>query len=74
MEQKGEKRVWCAHCRRELRFGEDVVCVEDGVLGPRGFIDLSQPRFFCDEDCLKDDFDEGHESDKDQLVQSNQSS
>ena len=27
--------------------------MDNGVIGPRGFIDLEQAMFFCNEDCLK---------------------
>ena len=53
MEQEEKKQVSCEHCRRDLQLGEDVIRVEDGVIGPRGFIDLGKAMFFCIEDCLK---------------------
>lgn len=53
MEQEEKKQIQCAHCRRDLQLGEDVIRMENGVIGPRGFIDLGNAMFFCDEDCLK---------------------
>ncbi|MCK6465304.1 MAG: hypothetical protein L6Q93_10770 [Phycisphaerae bacterium] len=49
----------CARCRRSIEPGADVIGLQDGVLGPRGFIPLEEHRFFCNEDCLRADFDHG---------------
>lgn len=46
----------CAHCREELQYGKDVLSVEQGVIGPRGFISLEDKLFFCSEECLRDYF------------------
>lgn len=49
-EQDHEER--CLQCRRVLRLGTDAIRLERGVVGPRGFIDLHDGAFFCDEKCL----------------------
>lgn len=53
MAQEEKKRIQCEHCRRELQLGEDVIRMENGVIGPRGFIDLDDAMFFCNDECLK---------------------
>ena len=53
MKQEEKKQVSCEHCRHELQLGEDVIRMDNGVIGPRGFIDLGKAMFFCNEDCLK---------------------
>ena len=47
----------CAHCHSELEYGKDCLSVEEGVLGPRGFVALDEKLFFCSEECLGDYFD-----------------
>ncbi len=47
----------CPNCRRPLDIGVDVICVEEGVIGMKGFIPLEKPMLFCSEKCLCDYFD-----------------
>ena len=47
----------CANCIRELDIGTDVLRVEEGVIGTKGFIPLENTLYFCCERCLKDYFD-----------------
>ena len=47
----------CAHCREEIDYGKDVLSVEEGVAGPRGFVPLEEKLFFCSEECLRDYYD-----------------
>ncbi len=47
----------CAHCHTEIEYGKDALSVEEGVIGPRGFISLEDKLFFCSEECLRDYFD-----------------
>ena len=45
---------------RKHDLGVDAIALDDGVVGPRGFVSLGDRRFFCDEDCLR-----RHASDED---------
>ncbi len=51
--EKPVEPVRCTQCRRQLDLGVDSVSMQHGVMGPRGFVALNEPRFFCDEDCLE---------------------
>ena len=53
---KETEEVRCRECQRELRMGENSMRVEWGVMGPRGFVPLGDPRFFCDYDCARSYF------------------
>jgi hypothetical protein len=53
MDDEAENQGLCKECRRELGLGVDVVIMQHGVIGPRGFVPLDDPVFFCDEDCLE---------------------
>jgi len=46
----------CAECRTLLRIGDDLMSVEEGVLGTRGLVPLERPLFFCRAKCLHDYF------------------
>jgi len=46
----------CDECQRPLRLGEDVVQIEKGVWGPRGFVPLGEISWFCSEECIGDQF------------------
>lgn len=47
----------CAHCNRELDLGTDVIGIQEGVIGPRGFVQLEDMQLFCSEQCAKDYID-----------------
>ncbi len=47
---RGKRR--CAQCRRELDLGADVTSVQEGVLGPRGFVELADRQLLCSATCL----------------------
>ena len=49
-------RNFCKHCRREIHLGADMTRVEQGVLGPRGFVPLEKEMLFCKEECLRSYF------------------
>lgn len=53
------KTEMCENCRRELDIGVDVMRVEEGVMGMKGFVPLEAIMLFCSEKCLKDYFDLG---------------
>lgn len=46
----------CSKCRCQLTEGRDVVEVQEGVVGVRGFIPLEKILTFCSIDCLKEYF------------------
>ena len=54
--QGGPKR--CAECGSDIFEGHDVLRVEEGVVGLRGFVTLDDEEFFCNERCLRRHFDE----------------
>ena len=43
----------CTECRRQLDLGVDTIAIDRGVIGPRGFVSLDEPKFLCDDDCLR---------------------
>lgn len=49
----------CMNCRRKLELGVDVICVEEGVIGPRGIVPLKEVLFFCDDGCIASYFGNG---------------
>jgi len=55
-DDEDEKPLRCVACRRDLQQGEDVTILQDGVLGPRGFVPLEARRFFCSWKCLERHF------------------
>lgn len=36
-------------------MGVDVIQLQDGVMGPRGFVPLDEPELFCSAECLHDE-------------------
>lgn len=50
-------KLKCAQCNRELDVGKDVIRVDDGVMGMKGFVDLDHTLYFCSEECIKEYFD-----------------
>ena len=53
VDEKDQNQERCKECRRDLGLGVDVVIMQHGVIGPRGFVPLDEHEFFCDEDCLE---------------------
>jgi len=51
MDDKPE-HVRCARCGAVRRYGDDLVAVTRGVLGPRGFVPVEEPELFCGEGCV----------------------
>ena len=52
MEPNEQDAKTCTRCGRNLDIGVDAITVTDGVIGPRGFVPLDEPRYFCCHDCL----------------------
>ena len=46
----------CSTCQKVLREGMDVLEVQEGVIGTRGFVALASTAVFCAVDCLKEFF------------------
>ncbi len=59
MEEEEFKAPKCLACQRELHLGVDAMAVEQGVIGPRGFVILGKKGFFCDEGCIANHFGNG---------------
>jgi hypothetical protein len=61
MEEKSqfneEKTSTCKACDRELHLGDDCMAFQRGVMGPRGFVKLEEPKFLCDYVCAENHFD-----------------
>ena len=53
MEKEETTPTRCARCNRQLDLGVDALLLDQGVIGPRGFVPLGERKFFCDEDCLE---------------------
>lgn len=66
MEYTEEKKLECASCRKVIDFGRDIIAVEHGVNGPRGFVPLGETLLFCREKCVSDYFD-SHDSNRQKL-------
>lgn len=47
----------CANCTKDINIGSDIIRVEEGVSGLKGFIPLEKTMLFCCEKCLTDYFD-----------------
>lgn len=52
-EQLMKPEVRCAQCDRAIRLGEDAYELEQGVLGPRGFVGLAPTTLLCSEACVR---------------------
>jgi hypothetical protein len=52
-----KNKIKCSQCRRELDVGIDVIKVEEGVMGMKGFIPIEKILFFCCEECIREYFD-----------------
>lgn len=46
----------CSTCQKELKEGEDIFEVIEGIVGLRGIVPLENPLLFCSSDCLKEYF------------------
>ncbi len=46
----------CSTCQKKLDNGTNLFKVEEGVAGTAGFVDLEEPAYFCNEECLKEYF------------------
>ncbi len=48
----------CTNCRKEFQIGHDVLGLQEGVVGTRGFVPVADMLHFCSERCLKDYHDD----------------
>ncbi len=51
-----QKRRRCIGCDREIRLGEDCITVNNGVIGPRGFVPLGETIYLCNQTCCENHF------------------
>lgn len=43
----------CASCQKDVTEGMDVMGVQEGVMGPRGFVPLEEMLILCSKECLR---------------------
>jgi len=43
----------CRQCRREIQLGEEAIELEQGVIGPRGFVPIEPTALLCSEACAR---------------------
>ena len=49
----------CEECDRKQQLGEEVIAVQRGVIGQRGFVPFEDDMmYFCNEQCLVRFFDD----------------
>ena len=46
----------CASCQKDLEEGIDVIGVQQGIIGTRGFVPLEEHLLFCSKECLRNYF------------------
>ena len=46
----------CASCQKDLEDGMDVIGVQEGIIGSRGFVALDEMLLFCSVSCLRNYF------------------
>ncbi len=42
----------CQQCKCPFQMGRNVIRLDFGVIGPRGFLNLDDDHLFCSVDCL----------------------
>lgn len=45
--------IRCGQCDRGIRLGEDAHELEQGVIGPRGFVPIAATTLLCSEACVR---------------------
>jgi hypothetical protein len=53
-----EKPLQCIECKETIYLGEEIVGVQSGVNGNRGFVPLEEMRMLCSEECAVDYFND----------------
>lgn len=48
----------CGECDCEITIGRDAIRVQEGVIGTKDFIELSDELLFCGEACLRKFYDD----------------
>ena len=56
MKNENTKKLICVKCQRDLQLGMDVIQLQEGVIGLRGFVRLEDAVLYCSEQCVKDNF------------------
>lgn len=46
-------RQHCANCRKPLTLGTNLYGLQEGVIGPRGFVPLEDPVLLCTMQCVR---------------------
>jgi len=46
----------CATCGCGLNQGDEVLRLEEGIIGIRDFVPLGKAKLFCSDECLKGSF------------------
>ncbi len=46
----------CASCQQDLKEGMDVIGVQEGIMGARGFVALEEMLMLCSVECLRSYF------------------
>ncbi len=46
----------CASCQQDLKEGMDVIGVQEGIIGSRGFVPLEEMLMLCSVECLRNYF------------------
>jgi hypothetical protein len=52
----GKLEIECAACRKKFEEGEEVLDLQEAIVGINDIVPLNGRRLFCSEDCLKDCF------------------
>jgi len=60
-EEKENSKNRCENCRRDLLLGYDVIAIQNGVIGGRGFVPLDDLAYFCCDRCVRDFYGNGVE-------------
>lgn len=48
----------CSECDGDIAIGRDVIRVQEGVIGTKDVIPLSEELLFCCEECVRRHFDD----------------
>ena len=50
----------CPSCQGEIKEGDDVLSIQEGLLGSRGFVAYQEALIFCSKSCLLTYFNNGN--------------
>ncbi len=49
--EEEQETAECVECKKKLELGVSVKAIQDGVIGPNGFVDLEDPIYVCSYEC-----------------------